>query len=260
MTDFLVNFLIVGTQKGGTTALAKFLAQHPDICFAPCKEVHFFDGVEYDRTQNQAQLNQLYQQSFPNWQGQQIVGEATPIYMYLPFVAERIYHYNPQMKLIFLLRDPVERAISHYNMELGRGLEWLSLPAAIALEPYRLWKDRHNLHEKSSLRCHSYSDRGFYAQQIIRMQQYFPREQMLFLKTGDLWQHHRGILQDIYDFLGLANGKFMPDQELVFHQEKTLKLNYISNLLLRYYLKQRFKRANILLAKTLGWNNLEWNK
>ena len=254
MTDFLVNFLIVGTQKGGTTALAKFLAQHPEICFAPGKEVHFFDGVDYDQGWDQKQLNHHYQEAFPNWQGQKIVGEATPIYMYLPFVAERIYHYNPQMKLIFLLRDPVERAISHYQMELGRRLEWLPLPLAIALEPYRLRRDRHNLQEKSSLRCHSYVDRGFYAQQIIKMQQYFPAAQMLFIKTSDLRQKHQEVLQNIYNFLGLVDRSLMPEPELVFKQENYLKFHPVGYALTKYYLQQKFRQSNLLLSKTIGWN------
>lgn len=259
MTGFLVNFLIVGTQKGGTTALAKFLAQHPEICFAPVKEVHFFDGVDYDRGWDQTQLNHHYQKSFPNWQGQKIVGEATPIYMYLPFVAERIYHYNPQMKLIFLLRDPVERAISHYQMELGRGLERLPLPLAIALEPYRLRRDRHNLQEKSSLRCHSYVDRGFYARQIINMQQYFPPSQMLFIKTTDLRQKHQEVLQNIYSFLGLVDRSLMPEPELVFKQENYPKFHPVSYALTKYYLQQKFRQANLLLSKTISWDIGEWN-
>ena len=257
MTDFLVNFLIVGTQKGGTTALAKFLAQHPEICFAPNKEVHFFDSVDYNAAGDQRELNYHYQKAFPNWQGQKIIGEATPIYMYLPFVAERIYRYNPQMKLIFLLRDPVERAISHYNMELGRGLEWSSLPMAIALESSRLAKDRHNFQEKSSLRCHSYVDRGFYAQQIINMQKYFPIAQMLFIKTTDLWQQHQLVLQNIYNFLGLVDRIFMPEQELVFKQENYLKFHPVSYALTKYYLQQKFRQSNLLLSKIIGWNTFK---
>ncbi len=265
MTDFLVNFLIVGTQKGGTTALAKFLAQHPEICFAPVKEVHFFDGINYDPGWSESgnprltisELNHHYQKAFPNWQGQKIVGEATPIYMYLPFVAERIYRYNPQMKLIFLLRDPVERAISHYQMELGRGLERLPLPLAIALEPYRLRRDRHNLQEKSSLRCHSYVDRGFYARQIINMQQYFPPSQILFIKTTDLRQKHQEVLQNIYSFLGLVDRSLMPEPELVFKQENYPKFHPVSYALTKYYLQQKFRQANLLLSKTIGWDPQE---
>jgi len=269
MTDFLVNFLIVGTQKGGTTALAKFLSQHPEICFAPCKEVHFFDAVDYNPELTHSQLNQQYQQAFPNWQGQHLVGEATPIYMYLPFVAERIYHYNPQMKLIFLLRNPVERAISHYNMELSRGQEWLPLGLAVVLEKLRLWLDRHNLQEKSSLRCHSYVDRGFYSQQILRMQQYFPPEQMLFINTKDLWHNHQENLQKIYGFLGLVDRTFIPTQELILPliptqelipYQKSNKSSFINKFLTKTYLQSRFKKTNSSLANILGWNITEWNR
>lgn len=264
MADFLVNFLIVGTQKGGTTALGKFLAQHPEICFAPSKEVHFFDSVTYDPKAELTLLNQQYQQAFPNWQGQQLIGEATPIYMYFPFIAERIYAYNPQMKLIFLLRDPVDRAISQYQMERGRGLESLPLPIALALEPLRLWYDRDNFQEKSSRRCHSYVDRGFYARQILQMQRYFPPQQMLFLKTSDLWQHHQETLRKIYDFLGIVDQTIIPPQELVFYQEQPIKndsvIHSLVNYFTNYYLQHRFRKANLQLAKILGWYDFHETK
>ncbi len=249
MGDFLVNFAIVGTQKGGTTALAKFLAQHPEVCFAPGKEVHFFDAPDYCESRSWAQLNQEYQQAFSNFRGQKLVGEATPAYMYLPWVAQRIYNYNPEMKLIFLLREPVERAVSHYQMELERQAEWLPLRWALAVEPVRLWRDRHNYQFNSSLRCHSYLDRGCYARQILQMMRYFPREQMLFLKTSELWHQHRATLQRVYNFLGLTAGHW-PAQELVFSGGGAI----VVSQRLRDRLTAHFQQANQLLQAILNWS------
>jgi hypothetical protein len=252
---FLVNFLIVGTQKGGTTALSTFLAKHPEICFAPSKEVHFFDNEHYNPNTSVPMLNQRYKSYFPNWEGQHIIGEATPIYMYLPFIAERIYKYNPNMKLIFLLRDPVERALSQYTMERGRNSEVLPYSIALALEPLRLWFHKNNLTETSSLRSHSYIDRGFYARQIKEIERYFSREQMLFLKSTDLLKNHVQTLLCIYDFLGIIDTSILPDQEFIFVGKKSSIITTPIHTLITYYLNYRYKKSNQELYNYLGWKS-----
>ena|SRR5450755_1220153 len=114
-----VAFLIAGTQKGGTTALASYLQEHPAICMSTVKEVHFFDTEEFfasgdvDYTRYHARFNPTARK--------RLLGEATPIYMYWEAAAHRIQRYNPTMKLILLLRNPVTRAYSHWNHEHARG-------------------------------------------------------------------------------------------------------------------------------------------
>ncbi len=130
-----VNFLIAGAQKSGTTALHRFLSEHPRICMASRKEVHFFDknknfkisSPDYD----------TYHKNFPNPSDDQIVGEATPRYICWPSAPQRIKEYNPDMKLIFILRDPVERAYSQFIMEKKRGKEPFPFFVAIRLEKIR---------------------------------------------------------------------------------------------------------------------------
>jgi Sulfotransferase domain len=229
----LVNFLIVGTQKGGTTALAKFLSTHPQVCIAPVKEVHFFDydqnylgdgspwlGVPQNiahptpQTSN-SKPQDRYHSFFPNYSHQPVVGEATPIYMYFPWIAERIKTYNPSMKLIILLRHPVERAYSHYQMERARGWEWLPFSLAIRLEAWRLHLAKRDRSERSSLRTHSYGDRGFYSRQIHNLQRYFPSEQMLILLNEDLQNNHHETLQRVYEFLEVDRDVNIPAPERV---------------------------------------------
>jgi len=125
-----VGFLVVGAQKGGTSALAEFLSVHPQICMAEfllghsrictaeSKEVHFFDlgALSPGRPSNYEE----YHSFFPKKPGAIAYGEATPAYMYWKPAAERIYRYNPEMKLIFLLRNPVERAYSKHQEEQSR--------------------------------------------------------------------------------------------------------------------------------------------
>jgi hypothetical protein len=134
-----VDFIIVGAQKGGTTALASFLAQHPGIFILEIKEAHFFDITRkyYDskaRSAPYGDYHRLFARAKPN----QLWGEATPSYMFLPFVPRRIHEYNPAVKIIFLLRDPVMRAFSHFSMQRSRRWETHSFAAAVAMEFVRV--------------------------------------------------------------------------------------------------------------------------
>ena len=196
--EFLVDFLIGGTQKGGTTALAHFLNQHPEICLPAGKEAHFFDRPAYPDGADRATVARHYRAKFPDALRGRIVGEATPIYMYLPFVTERVHRYNPAMKWILLLREPVARAVSHYRMSRERGREWLPPGLAFHVEPWRLWWARGRLPVvagRSSLRHHSYVDRGFYSAQIARIREWFPPEQVLVLTAENLRRQHEETLR-----------------------------------------------------------------
>lgn len=213
---FRLHFVVGGAQKGGTSALAHFLAQHPEICFSKHKEPHFFDRPDFPEGTDAEDLNRRYLKAFPrDWAGK-VVGEGTPISMYLPGVAERIRAYHPATKWVLLLRHPVERAVSHYSMERGRGAEWLPLPWALRAERWRGWRDRGWLGWQSSVRTHSYLDRGRYSGQIERLWRLFGREQVLVLTSDALGQQHAETLRQVYQFLGLRDQTFIPAAESVF--------------------------------------------
>ncbi len=223
---------------------------------APCKEVHFFDAPDFDETEDIDRQNRRYRKAFPNYGGERFLGEATPIYMYLPRAAKRIWDYNPDMKLIFLLRHPVERAISHYRMACDRGKEWLPLPLALAVEGFRLRRGRHNNAHDSPLRWHSYLDRGFYSRQIRRLQAYFPRAQMLFLRSDELWQRHGDSLARVYEFLGVENKTIIPERQRVFagqyDRDKTI---FFYSILNRCYAAELEA-----LARLLSWDLNDWRR
>jgi hypothetical protein len=253
-----VNFLIVGAQKAGTTALASFLAQHPDVCMSRRKEVHVFDAPDYRDTR--AFWDERYAEQFPHYRGQRCVGEATPSYMYFPFVAERIYRYNPGMRLIALLRNPAERAISHYAMEIGRNTERLPLIAALAAERFRLSRPTETLGWKCSLRTHSYLDRGFYSRQLERLFQYFSRDQVLILRTDDLLAHHVATLENVYEFLGVSRPDRFPQPEVIRPPlepgavEKAVNTSHFTRAALRRVYRNEIGR----LEQMLGWELDEW--
>jgi hypothetical protein len=172
-----VDFFIVGVQKGGTTALDSYLRLNPSFQMADVKEVHFFDNERLDWS-DPAYL--AFHEHFEWSQTSGIIrGEATPIYMYWPNAMERILRYNAASKLIVCLRHPSYRAHSHWRMETKRAAETLSFEDAISETGRRRVRNA----EGGAHRVYSYVERGFYAQQIRRLLQLFPPEQLLFLRV-----------------------------------------------------------------------------
>lgn len=196
-----VDFVIGGTQKGGTTALAQFVAAHPEVAFSSAKETHFFDDearfAAAGGGQGAADLD-AYHAFFDAGPRTVAVGEATPIYMYWNACPDRIHAYNPDMKWIVLLRDPVERAYSHWVMESRRGDDDLPFGQALRAEPDRLAK------AGGQHRNWSYVDRGRYTAQLERLFARFGPEQVLVLLTDELRDRHAETLTRVWDFLGVT--------------------------------------------------------
>src|ERR1700720_4512906 len=188
-----VNFVIGGTQKGGTSALDSFLRQHPEICMAETKkELHFFDRAEDDRDYKK------YHSNFQPKSQHRVIGEASPIYMYWETAPYRIWNYNPKMKWLLTLRNPVERAFSAWNMERKRGAEKLPFKEAVAKEPERCREALRLQH-----RVYSYIDRGFYAHQVRRLFNIFGPESCLVFLNEELRNDHANTLRRTFDFLGV---------------------------------------------------------
>jgi hypothetical protein len=192
-----VDFLVCGTQKGGTSALDALLRRHPQICMADTKEVHFFDH-DPNFSEGVPDYN-AYHRHFSNNPDAIIRGESTPIYMYWKTAPHRIHEYNPRMKLILLLRNPITRAFSHWNMERNRNAERLSFMEAIKSEQKRC-QDAAPLQH----RVYSYLDRGLYTRQIKRFLNFFPRDQMCIIKSEEFWINSSSTLKNVFAFLDVA--------------------------------------------------------
>jgi hypothetical protein len=206
-----VNFVIGGTQKGGTSALDAFLRKHPQICMpADLKEVHFFDREELFRT-NKPDYKK-YHAHFRCQPEHRVIGEASPIYMYWNAAPQRIQNYNAAMKWIVLLRNPADRAYSAWNMERNRGADSLPFEQAIEQEPERCREAAPLQH-----RIFSYLDRGYYASQVHRLFDLFGRDHCLVLLNEDLQREHDKTLSRIFAFLDVDQ-TVRPDRERVFEQ------------------------------------------
>ncbi|MBV1879316.1 MAG: sulfotransferase domain-containing protein [Pseudomonadales bacterium] len=209
-----LDFVIVGAQKAGTTALSHFLSQHPDLSMSQPKEVHLFDSVAFSNTWSTEHINRYYANYFPTSSNDTLWGEATPIYMYYPEIVSHLHAYNKQMKLIVVLRDPADRAISQYWMERDRGTEHLPLLLALLAEPFRLWLDSNPWADGAAHRNNSYRARGLYARQLKRIYQYFPKSQVLVLSHQALQQDHAKSLIKVFEFLGVQPDVAIPQEQI----------------------------------------------
>src|SRR5881296_259081 len=190
-----LDFVLAGAQKSGTTALHYFLSRHPDINMGDQQEIHFFDNdALFASEPDYEQLHKHY----PLLPVSTIAGDCTPSYIYYKPAVERIWNYNPKIKLLVLLRNPVERAFAHWNMQRFKGREPLDFFDAVREEKTRIAGA-----PATEARRFAYVDRGFYAQQLERLFRFFPREQVKVVKFEAFKDKQRETLASIFSFLGL---------------------------------------------------------
>ena len=244
-----LGFMIVGAQKCGTTALAHFLSQHPEIGVASPKEVHLFDSPKYSSDWTPEQIDARYRPSFDHCRGAEIRGEATPIYMFLPGIARELKRYNPDLKLIVLLHGPVERAVSHYYMEKNRDREHRPLWLALLSEPLRLRRCKDVRAHGSAMRVCSYRRRGLYSLQLRNLYRYFDTDRVLVVRTRDLRTHHHIVLRRVFAFLGVSEHVRI-EPEIVFEGERGDRRHRVVSWLLRLsYLAEVVRLRSLLGAR-----------
>jgi hypothetical protein len=205
----LPSALIIGTQKGGTTFLFDYLVQHPDVLPPLNKEIHYFD-LNYARgvTWYRARFPYSYQ-----LRGHAMTLDASPYYLAHPLVPQRVTDLLPGAKLIVLLRNPVDRAFSHYQHEVRGGRESLSFPQAIEREAERLAGEEERLRQESAYYSYnhhrySYMLRGVYIEQLRRWALHFPRSQLLVLQSEWLFRDPAAATVAVQGFLGLRPQRF----------------------------------------------------
>jgi hypothetical protein len=209
----LPNFLLVGAMKAGTTALYMQLKQHPQIYMSPVKEPHFFvrEGMKYSDPSMITTLD-AYAALFKGVKNEKAIGEATPSYLSWPGVPERIQRYLPDAKLIVILRNPVERAHSHFLHEITTGRESLTDFAA-ALQGERT-QDAEAL-TRNKLPVRRYLQIGFYSGHLKRYFERFDRSQIKIYLYEDFTRDPVGMIQDTFRFLDVDD-TFVPDQSAHF--------------------------------------------
>jgi len=244
----LPDFLILGAQKAGTTALYAYLRWHPQITGPSFKEVSFFD-------RHYARGERWYRAHMPVRRGG-IVGEASPSYLFHPSAPERVARMLPGARLIALLRNPVDRAFSHYQHEVALGREELSFEDALAREDERMVGEvermlRDPAYFSYAWWNYTYAARGRYAEQLERWFGSFPSEQLLVLLTDELAADTGATYERVLEFLGV-DARGLDSYPRIFEREYAGM-----DPATRSQLQDEFAEPNRRLAELLG-RELPW--
>ncbi|MGN6611756.1 MAG: sulfotransferase [Angustibacter sp.] len=213
----LPDFLVLGTKRGGTTSMWNYLLGHPGVLamFPPAenfKSPHYFYW-HYDRGERWYRSHfatERQRRRSSGRTGQPVAaGEASPYYLYDPRVPARVRALMPDVRLVVMLRDPVERAYSHYKERVRAGVEDLSFEEALDAEPARLAGELERMmtepgYYSRSHDWYSYRDRGIYLPQLQRWSEQFPAEQLLVLRSEDFYLDPAAQYDRVVSFLGLA--------------------------------------------------------
>jgi Sulfotransferase domain len=259
------DFMIIGAQKGGTTSLYRYLVDHPAIAPIYIKEPHYFDihynkGLGWYRSHFPTSLEKFYVEHAHKIDF--ITGEASPYYMVHPLAPARVAKLLSNVKLILVLRNPVDRAYSQYQHQLRQpGVEPLSFEEAIDREEERLAGEQKKLTENPDYvsfnhRHYSYLTRGRYVDYIPAWMKLFPKEQFLVLKSEDLYRDPSAILKETFAFLNVPNMAIKEQKEeyTQFNKASYTKLDPATRQRLVEYFKSYNARLYEFLGRDFGWD------
>ncbi len=198
----LPDFLIIGTQKGGTTSLHAYLAENSMVSAPSTKEVHYFD---HNHGRGQGWYRAHFQRAYGS---ARLSFESTPYYLFHPLVPERVSELLPEARLLIVLRNPIDRAFSQHNHERALGFEDLEFEQALEREAERLEGEEERMFTDPGYRSfahqhHSYLARGRYAEQLERWLGHFDRDQILVLSAEELFADPVEVVGRSQQFLGL---------------------------------------------------------
>ncbi|WP_413161547.1 tetratricopeptide repeat protein [Capilliphycus salinus ALCB114379] len=238
------DFMIIGTQKGGTTSLYYYLAKHPQIMPSLIKEIDFW-STKYNRGID------WYLAHFPPILADKniLTGEATPSYLDHRETAERLFEVFPKTKLIVVLRNPIERTVSHYYQWVNMNWEFRSLEKAMISEIERLSVPNASYWNQPN----SYIARSIYVEFLKKWLDVFPREQIFIISSENFYSNPPGTLKQIFDFLGLS------DHPLTEYKKYNARSYPDLDESMRNLLGNYFKIYNQELEDLLGMK-FNWNK
>jgi hypothetical protein len=268
--DRKANLFIVGAMKAGTTTFSNMLKEHPNVYFSPVKEPNFFVNElptalyepsrffnidrylkdDFPKDLHIARISTLnqYRKLFSLSEKEKYLAEASTVYFHTEESAKMIYDYNPESKIIILLRDPIKRAISHYKMNLGKGREIRSFEKAI--------KTDLNLYYKKKLPWYSYLGMSLYDKNVDKYRSLF--ENVLIINIDDIETKKEKVIKSLFEFLDIEP----MDSYLLSHKNKSRNLRYqkvfyfLKKMGLKDYFSKYFKTSfRQRLFKMLSTNN-----
>ena len=256
----LPDFVIIGAAKAGTTSLYDLLTRHPHVECAALKELNYFDddfekGIEWYRSHFPS----------PRWKDgrRSITGEASPRYLFHPSVPERMAKVVPQARLIVLLRNPVDRAYSHYQHRVRTARENLRFEEVVEAEKKWLLGKEEGAAEREEARASvartrvesNYLRRGIYVDQLLRWSEFYSKEQMLVLKSEDFFDRTLDTMKLVLDFLDLpdwepgALEKTLADRNEGHYKE----MDPVTRQRLEEFFEPHNQRLYEYLGVDLGW-------
>ena len=266
------DFIIIGGQRCGTSSLYYYLTEQHGIIPAATKEVHYFDdfyarGLDWYRAQFPATFYKSYVENV--LKRAFITGEASPYYIFHPRVPRRAAQVLPNIKIIALLRNPIDRAYSQHWLEVKGKYETLPFEEAIQREPERVAGEREKMLQDENYhsfvhRRYTYLARGIYIDQLEYWMNYFPREQFLILKTEDLYNRPATVMQQTLQFLGMPGDQIdtnkvykkykVPSKKGYRNTYEAPRMNPQTRSTLVEYFRPHNTRLYEFLGRDLGWD------
>lgn len=260
----LPDFLVVGTKRGGTTSLFNYLLMHPGV-------LGLYPRTRQQKStdyffQHQARGDSWYRSNFHTGVFRQglarrlgyrpVSGEASPYYIWDPRIAKAAHRLNPSLKAIMLLRNPVDRAFSHWQERVPHGIEPLGFAEALEAEPQRLAGELDRmladpLYHSDAHDWYSYRSRGIYQPQLENWRSVFPAEQLLVIRSEDMYADVQSVVDQVCAFLGL------PAYELpttkTFNASKRLPIPEECRAELTEFYRPHNEELERYLGRSLGW-------
>jgi len=257
----LPNFIIFGVSRSGTTSLYQYLSQHPNIEPCAVKEPRYFD-VYYDRGVNWYKMN--FPSKFQKFvftkikHKKFITGEASGAYLQNPHAPKRIRNLDPNMKLILLLRNPVDRAFSHYIRKMKNGSEKLSFEEAIEQEKSRIEGEQEKMEKNEKYYSpiyHSlaYITTGLYVIRLKHWLKYFSMKQILILENGEFLRDPEKVYNQAIEFLDLPTWKLSKYKKFS-KQRLSLEMDSKTREKLLDYCKPFNEELYSLIGKKFDWD------
>lgn len=243
----LPKFIIVGSVRSGTTSLYYNICEHPEIAPAAYDEIGFFD-VNFNLGLN------WYRSMFPLKSDKNITGEDTPFYFWREDAAKRIKKILPNIKLIMILRNPIDRAYSNYHLGVRGGTEKLSFEEAIQIEIETLEKidiNKNNLVELCS-KPRSYVIKSMYYEQMKIWIENFSMENLFILSTENMSKNPNEELKKIFEFLNVSPFKITNPQNRKSAQYDIMKDSTREKLL--EFFRPHNKKLFELIEQDFKWN------
>ena len=256
------NFFVVGAAKAGTTSLYNYLKEHPEVYLSPIKEPNYFNTemkledfkediqksiyFEFDKYFRKNKLEEKhfalidkkkdYLELFREVKQEKAIGEFSTSYLSSQVAAAEIYKFNPKSKIIVMLREPIERTLSHYQMDLNKGFNLKNILKDL--------ENDYNSVNKGYCISNMYIDLSLYYDSIKRIFKIYPKEQVLIIRFENFKKHTNAVVKEVCTFLEIDNNTLEINSMNKIHNKTLVPRTRV----IQYLLKVKRKFPNSMLG------------